>query len=43
VHRLHMIAEPRLAPAVPPAEHAHARIDDWPTATEWLLERLRDQ
>ncbi len=33
VHRLHMVAEPRLAPAVPTAEHAHARIDDWPTAT----------
>jgi hypothetical protein len=43
VHRLHMIAEPRLAPAIPAAEHAHARIDDWPTATHWLLERLRDQ
>ena len=43
VHRLHMIAEPRLAPVIPPAEQAHARIDDWPTATEWLLERLRDQ
>jgi len=43
VHRLHMIAEPRLAPAIPPAVHAHARIDDWPTATTWLLERLRDQ
>ena len=43
VHRLHMIAEPRLAPAIPPAEHAHVRIDDWPTATTWLLERLRDQ
>ncbi len=42
VHRLHMIAEPRLAPAVPPAEHAHARIDDWPTAADWLIERLRD-
>jgi hypothetical protein len=41
VHRLHMIAEPRLAPAIPPAEHAHARIDDWPTATDWLLQRLR--
>ena len=40
VYRLHMVAEPRLAPAVPPAEHAHARIDDWPTAAEWLLERL---
>ena len=40
VHRLHMVAEPRLAPAVPTAEHAHARIDDWPTACEWILERL---
>ena len=41
VHRLHMVAEPRLAPAVPTAEHAHARIDDWPTATQWILDRLR--
>ncbi len=40
VHRLHMVAEPRLAPAVPTAEHAHARIDDWPTATGWIIERL---
>ena len=40
VHRLHMVAEPRLAPAVPTAEHAHARIDDWPTAAGWILERL---
>ena len=40
VHRLHMVAEPRLAPAAPAAEHAHARIDDWPTATGWILERL---
>ena len=40
VHRLHMVAEPLLAPAVPPAEHAHARIDDWPTASDWILERL---
>ena len=41
--RLHMVAEPRLAPAVPRAEHAHDRIDDWPTATDWILERLREQ
>jgi hypothetical protein len=40
VHRLHMVAEPRLAPAVPKAEHAHARIDDWPTATTWIIDRL---
>ena len=38
--RLHMVAEPRLAPAVATAEHAHARIDDWPAATNWILERL---
>lgn len=41
VHRLHMVAEPLLAPAVPTAEHAHARIDDWPTAGDWILERLK--
>src|SRR5215203_6593037 len=40
VWRLHMVAEPRLAPAVPTAEHAHARIDDWPTATPWILDKL---
>ena len=40
VFRLHMVAEPRLAPVVPPATHAHARIDDWPTACDWILERL---
>ncbi len=43
VWRLHMVAEPRLAPAVPSAESAHARIDDWPTATGWILDRLRAQ
>jgi hypothetical protein len=43
VHRLHMVAEPRLAPAVPKAEHAHMRIDDWPTAATWILERLQGQ
>jgi hypothetical protein len=43
VHRLHMVAEPRLAPAVPPAEYAHVRIDDWPTACEWILKRLEER
>lgn len=43
VHRLHMVAEPRLAPAVPKAEHAHVRIDDWPTAATWILERLQGE
>jgi hypothetical protein len=43
VHRLHMVAEPLLAPAIPAAEYAHARIDDWPTAAEWIIERLAGQ
>jgi phosphoglycolate phosphatase-like HAD superfamily hydrolase len=42
VQRLHMIAEPRLARAIPPAEHAHARIDDWPSACEWILARFEE-
>jgi len=37
VRRLHMIAEPRLAAITPPAEHAHARIDDWNAALPWIL------
>lgn len=39
-HRLHMVAEPGLAAVTAPAEHAHARIDDWAEATPWILERL---
>lgn len=39
-HRLHMVAEPSLAAVTVPAEHAHARIDDWAAATPWILERL---
>jgi hypothetical protein len=41
--RLHMIAEPRIASAVPPAVDAHARIDHWPDATDWILERFRER
>ncbi|PVX28223.1 HAD family hydrolase [Sphingomonas pokkalii] len=40
VFRLHMIAEPSLAAVVPPAPHAHARIDDWRGAESWILERF---
>lgn len=40
--RLHMVAEPRLATVTETAEHAHARIDDWPSATPWILERLKE-
>jgi hypothetical protein len=40
VHRLHMVSEPALAPSVPPAPDAHARIDDWRDAVVWIAERF---
>lgn len=40
VHRLHMVSEPELAPHIPPAPHAHARIDDWRDARDWIVERF---
>lgn len=40
VWRLHMIAEPRVASHMPPAPHAHARIDDWSEACGWILDRF---
>jgi ribonucleotide monophosphatase NagD (HAD superfamily) len=43
VWRLHMIAEPRVASAIPKAEHAHVRIDDWPSATDWILDKLSEK
>ena len=40
VHRLHMISEPELARQVPPAPHAHARIDSWIEAQAWIGARF---
>jgi hypothetical protein len=40
VWRLHMIAEPAVARLTPPAPDAHARIDDWADAVDWVLDRL---
>ena len=40
VWRLHMVGEPRVARNIGPSVHAHARIDDWASATPWLIERL---
>ncbi|MEP9400254.1 HAD family hydrolase [Sphingomonas sp. VNH70] len=40
VHRLHMVSEPDLAVHVPPAPHAHARIDDWQDARAWIEARF---
>jgi hypothetical protein len=41
VFRLHMVAEPAIAPTIPPAPDAHARIDDWSSAAEWVMARFR--
>jgi hypothetical protein len=43
VFRLHMIAEPAIAPSIPAAPHAHARIDRWDDAVEWVLARFRGE
>ncbi|TFI60130.1 HAD family hydrolase [Sphingomonas parva] len=42
VWRLHMIAEPKLAQVVPPAPHAHARIDGWAEAADWIRARFSE-
>jgi hypothetical protein len=41
VWRLHMIAEPMVAKVSPPAEHAHARIDNWAEARVWIEGKFR--
>lgn len=40
--RLHMIGEPEIAPSLPSAAAAHARIDDWASAEAWIAARLAD-
>lgn len=40
VHRLHMVSEPEIAPHYAPAPDAHARIDDWRLALDWIRERF---
>ena len=42
VWRLHMVAEPRVAAHTPPAPHAHARLDDWGEAKNWILARFEE-
>lgn len=41
VWRLHMVGEPVIADKIKPARAAHARIDDWAAAHDWIAERLR--
>ena len=36
VHRLHFVADRRLARLIEPARDAHRRIDDWPSAKAWI-------
>lgn len=36
VHRLHFVADRRLARMIEPARDAHRRIDDWPNARTWI-------
>jgi FMN phosphatase YigB (HAD superfamily) len=38
VHRLHFVADPRLARLVPKASEAHQRLDTWPEAEKWIAE-----
>jgi hypothetical protein len=42
VWRLQVVSEPELARHVPPAEHAHARIDDWQKAEAWIAARFAE-
>ena len=38
--RLQMVAEPEIAPQIATAPCAHARIDDWASAINWIEERF---
>jgi hypothetical protein len=40
VWRLHMVGEPVMAPHFAPAPHAHARIDNWADAHDWIADKL---
>jgi hypothetical protein len=40
VFRLHLVAEPSIAREVAPAPAAHARIDDWTQAADWIVDRF---
>jgi hypothetical protein len=42
VWRLHLVGEPAIADKIAPAKHAHARIDDWAAAQDWILVRLAE-
>jgi hypothetical protein len=41
VWRLHMVGEPRLQPFIKTPKAAHGRIDDWHSATSWIIDRFQ--
>ncbi|MBL4906587.1 MAG: hypothetical protein JKX94_03970 [Sneathiella sp.] len=41
VHRLHFIADKRLAKMLGPAEHSHARLDTWPDLHDYIQAVLK--
>jgi hypothetical protein len=43
VWRLHLVGEPKLAPKIPTPSAAHARIDDWEIAKNWILARFEGE
>ena len=40
VIRLHMVGEPRVATQIKTADAAHARIDRWHDASDWIMKRF---
>ena len=42
VWRLHLVGEPAIANKIAPSPYAHARIDDWAAAQDWILARLAE-
>ena len=40
VWRLHMVGEPAISDKIKPSRHAHARIDRWADAHDWIAARL---
>lgn len=43
IWRVHMVAEPALAPYVADTPEAHVRLDDWPAAADWIAARFGEQ
>jgi hypothetical protein len=41
--RLHLVCEPALAPNIPVASSAHARIDDWAKAEHWIMQIISEK